>query len=38
MSQHLADEELYDVTHRVKPSAQARALERMGVPFKRRPD
>jgi hypothetical protein len=34
----LSDEELIDVTHRRKPSAQARALAHLGVPHRRRPD
>jgi hypothetical protein len=38
MSPFLSDAELQDVTHRRQPCAQARALDRIGVPFKRRPD
>lgn len=34
----LTDAELVDATHRRQPSAQARALQRMGVPYARRPD
>lgn len=34
----LSDSELIEATHRRKFCAQARALERMGVPFVRRPD
>jgi hypothetical protein len=38
MSAWLSDDELRDATHRRKFSAQATALQRMGVPFVRRPD
>lgn len=39
MSQlHLTDEELQTLTHVRRPSAQARALEAIGVPYRRRPD
>jgi hypothetical protein len=34
----LSDDELAEATHRRRFTAQARALERMGVPFVRRPD
>lgn len=34
----LSDAELEDALHRARPSAQARALTRMGVAFQRRPD
>ncbi|WP_366103024.1 DUF4224 domain-containing protein [Ottowia sp.] len=34
----LTELELRDATHRVRPSAQARALQSMGVPFRRRLD
>lgn len=34
----LTDNELIDATHRRQFTAQARALQRMGVPFVRRPD
>lgn len=34
----LTDDELRDVTHRRNPSAQIRALERIGAPWRRRPD
>lgn len=34
----LSDDELRDATRRRKFCAQAKALERMGVPFVRRPD
>ena len=34
----LTDAELIDATHRRQFTAQARALQRMGVPFVRRPD
>jgi hypothetical protein len=34
----LSDDELRHATHRARPSAQAKALQRMGVPFQRRPD
>jgi hypothetical protein len=34
----LSDEEMQRATGRARPSAQARALQRMGVPFQRRPD
>jgi hypothetical protein len=34
----LSDAELVDVTHRTQPTAQARALTRIGVPSHRRPD
>lgn len=38
MSSWLTDSELVDATHRRQPSAQARALQRMGVRYLRRPD
>jgi Domain of unknown function (DUF4224) len=38
MSAWLSDDELVEATHRRMFTAQARALERMGVPFVRRPD
>lgn len=38
MSTWLTDRELVEATHRRQPSAQARALQRMGVHFIRRPD
>jgi len=38
MTLWLSDAELVDATHRRQPSAQARALDRMGVPHRRRPD
>lgn len=38
MTNWLTDAELVDATHRRQPSAQARALQRMGVRFLRRPD
>lgn len=38
MSPFLSDADLIDATHRIQPSAQARALARIGVPFRRRPD
>ena len=38
MSIYLSDAELVEVTHLRQPHAQARALTRIGVPFKRRPD
>lgn len=34
----LTDAELADATHRQKPAAQARSLDAMGVPYKRRID
>lgn len=34
----LTDDEVREATCRRQPSAQARALQRMGVPFIRRPD
>lgn len=34
----LSDAELVDATHRARPSAQARALDRIGVHYVRRPD
>lgn len=34
----LSDEELQELTDRVRPAAQARALEELRIPFKRRPD
>jgi hypothetical protein len=34
----LSDAELLEATHRARPTAQARALQRMGVPFQKRPD
>lgn len=34
----LTDAELVDATHRRQPHAQARALSRMGVPYRKRPD
>lgn len=38
MTTWLTDSELVDATHRRQPSAQARALQRMGVRYLRRPD
>lgn len=38
MSLWLSDAELQDATHRARPTAQARALVRMGVPYQTRPD
>lgn len=38
MTAWLTDAEVVDVTHRRQYRAQGKALERMGVPFKRRPD
>lgn len=38
MSPWLSDAELMEATHRARPTAQARALERMGVTCHRRPD
>ena len=35
---HLTDEELLSLTHLRRPSAQARALKAMGVPYRPRPD
>ena len=35
---HLTDDELLSLTHRRRPSAQARALQVMGVPYRTRPD
>lgn len=35
---HLADDELLSLTHLRRPSAQARALQVMGVPYRTRPD
>ena len=35
---HLTDDELIGLTHRRRPSAQARALQVMGVPYRTRPD
>jgi len=35
---HLTDEELLSLTHLRRPSAQARALRAMGVPYRPRPD
>ncbi len=34
----LSPEELEELTHLVRPAAQARFLEEMGVPCRRRPD
>jgi hypothetical protein len=34
----LSEQELVDLTHRVKPAWQARALELMGISFRKRPD
>jgi hypothetical protein len=34
----LNDAELADLTHKAKPSAQARALQAMGIPYTKRPD
>ena len=34
----LSDAELVDLTHLRQPARQAKALERMRVPFQRRPD
>ncbi len=38
MTPWLSDAELRDATHRKQSRAQAAALTRIGVPFKRRPD
>ena len=38
MTPWLTDAELVDATHRHQPHAQARALSRMGVPYRKRPD
>lgn len=38
VSPWLSDAELYEATHRTQPTAQARALTRLGVPSHRRPD
>lgn len=38
MTPWLTDAELQDATHRRKPGAQARALDAMGIPWRRRPD
>lgn len=38
MALWLSDAELIEATHRARPSAQAKALRRMGVPFQERPD
>lgn len=35
---HLTDEELLSLTHLRRPSAQARALRAMGMPYRTRPD
>lgn len=35
---HLTDEELLSLTHLRRPTAQARALRAMGVPYRTRPD
>ena len=35
---HLTDAELQSLTHLRRPSAQARALRAMGVPYRTRPD
>jgi hypothetical protein len=35
---HLTDDELLSLTHLRRPSAQARALRAMGVPYRPRPD
>ncbi len=35
---HLSDDELLSLTHRRRPSAQARALKAMAVPYRLRPD
>jgi len=34
----LTDSELCDLTHKAKPSAQARALDGMRIPYTKRPD
>jgi hypothetical protein len=34
----LTDAELVELTRRRKPGWQARALHRMGIPYRRRPD
>lgn len=34
----LTDTELADLTHKAKPSAQARALRAMSIPYTKRPD
>lgn len=38
MSLWLSDTELVEATHRRQPARQARVLEDMGVPYRRRPD
>lgn len=38
MSLLLSDDELQDITHLRQPAAQARFLERMRVPYRRRAD
>ncbi len=35
---HLTDDELLSLTHLRRPSAQARALKAMAVPYRTRPD
>lgn len=34
----LSEDELFDVTHKHRPTAQCRALKSMGIIHKRRPD
>ena len=38
MTLWLSDAEVADATHRRQPASQAKMLERMGVPYQRRPD
>lgn len=38
MTLWLSDAELHEATRLRQPCAQARALDRMGVPYRRRPD
>lgn len=38
MPPFLTPDEIYGLTHLVRPSAQARFLAEMGVPSRRRPD
>ncbi len=35
---YLSPEEIHGLTHLVRPAAQARFLEAMGIPTRRRPD
>jgi len=38
MTIHLTEQELYDITHKVRYRAQSKALAQMGIDFKLRPD